>query len=117
MTTKLPSDATIISVYDKLTDKKQAAAAYNEALQCAKSHTGVGIRIGITGSGQKPCYRVVYQDVDGIEHIFGSWWDMGDKLSTIDAVNSNWSTAMVTVEELEAFLRQRTGYAGPRPRS
>lgn len=116
MPEQLPTDATIISIYDGLTyPSKYARGVLHKMLGCVRAHGNATVRIGITGTGQKPCYRVCYTDSAGNEQIFGSWWDMGDPLATEDAVNQNWSTRVVSHKELEDFLSDKLGHRGPRP--
>ena len=117
MANQLPKCATIISVYDDLTyPSKYCRSVLQRMRECVREHGKTAVRIGITGSGQKPCYRICYADEQGAEKVHGSWWDMGDPLSTEDAVTQNWSTESVSYKELEDFLASRLGYEGPRPK-
>jgi hypothetical protein len=84
---------------------------------CKREHGDAHVRIGKTGSGQKPCYRVSYTDADGTEQIYGSWWEISDPLSREDALTGNWADKSVGHDELEEFLAKKLQYTGPRPRS
>lgn len=113
----LGRDDTIITVFDRLTNQRSyATGALHRMNLCRREHGNAHVRIGITGSGQKPCFRVIYLDADGAEQIYGSWWDTGDPLVKEDAINQNWADATVDHKTLEDFLANRFGYKGPRPR-
>ncbi len=67
------------------------------------------MRIGITGTGQKPCYRIAYT-ADGEERVWGSYWDMHDALPVQDAKNANWSEGLMSFEELDSFFKNAIGW-------
>ena len=113
----LPADATLETVWNKLTHPRQYVAGVRQKMVlCQRQEGNSYVRIGITGSGQKPCYRIFARGNDGHETIVGSYWDTHEPLSREDAVNSNWSDAALSLEQLDALLRERTGYRGPAPR-
>ncbi|KQP00286.1 hypothetical protein [Methylobacterium sp. Leaf91] len=105
MPTKIASDSTIATVWPHLTNQRNyVAGARHKAQQCRDQHGNAFVKIGVTGSGQKPCYRVFYKGADGSEVIFGSYWDMHDPLDNERALNSNWSSVAMTYEEIHALM-------------
>jgi len=77
-------------------------------MTCAKKHGNAHVRIGVTGTGQKPCYRVFYKmENQSKETIYGSYWDNHDPLNKEDAVNTNWGTASMNFEEIDALLKEK----------
>jgi len=103
----IPSDSTIATVWPKLAHQRQYVARARLKMEtCAKLHGSASVRIGVTGSGQKPCFRITYKDGDA-EAIYGSFWDMGDPLEKEDAQNQNWSTAAMSFAEVDAFLKEK----------
>jgi len=118
MSRTLTEEDTLITVYNGLTHPRAyAVGALHKMRACRREHGNASVRIGITGSGQKPCFRVTYMDAGGAEQIYGSWWDTGDALVREDAQNQNWAQAIVDFAALENFLAERLGYDGPRPKA
>lgn len=108
MPKKILADSTIATVWPHLTHQRDyVAGALNKARLCNKAHGNAFIKIGVTGSGQKPCYRVFYKTANGSEEIFGSYWDMHDPLENEHAINTNWSTAAMTYEEVHALMAEK----------
>ncbi|MCC6918169.1 MAG: hypothetical protein IT548_03140 [Alphaproteobacteria bacterium] len=106
----LPSDATIATVWPTLTHQRDYVAnTRHKAGQCAKMHGNAYVRIGVTGSGQKPCYRIFYLTPDGAEKIFGSYWDNHSPLDNERAINTNWSTAAMSFAQLDALMLEKHG--------
>lgn len=83
--------------------------------KCLQAHGNAAVRIGITGTGQKPYYRV-FSIEDAGEVIWGSFYDNHDPLENAFAMTQNWSTASMTFKELEDFYAGQIGYNGTRPR-
>jgi hypothetical protein len=101
----LESNATIASIWDRLADSRlYAARVYQNGRRCENEHGNANIRIGITGSGQKPCYRVSYFDSSGASKVWGSFWDMGDPLDGQQIDSENWSSASMALSELKDLL-------------
>lgn len=106
---KLSKTDTIETVWPHLTHKNKYVAPIRIALgKIAKVHGNARVRIGITGTGQKPCYRLSYMDGDQ-EHIVGSYWDMHLALDNETAKSQNWSDDSMTYDELDAFFRKAVG--------
>ena len=113
----IAKDATIITVWTRLTHQNQyVAGALAKMRECRAQHGNASVRIGITGTGQKPYFRIFSSGDEGQQHIFGSFFDNGDPLENGFAASQNWSTASSTFEELENFYADKIGYTGKRPR-
>lgn len=105
---KIPPDSTIATVWPLLTKQRNyVSGALHKARICNKEHGNAFVKIGITGSGQKPCYRVLYKDGNGAEEIFGSYWDMHEPLDNERALNTNWSTKAMTFDEVHALMVEK----------
>lgn len=105
MPKKIASDATIATVWPHLAHQRDyVAGARHKAKQCKDQHGNAFVRIGVTGTGQKPCYRVFYKTPSEGEEIFGSYWDMHDPLDSQHAINTHWSTAAMSFDEVHALM-------------
>jgi len=105
---KIAPDSTIATVWPHLTHQRDyVAGARHKAHLCNEQHGNAFVKIGVTGSGQKPCYRVFYKTADGVEEIFGSYWDTHEPLDNEHAINTNWSTAAMTYEEVDALMVEK----------
>ncbi|MFC7699483.1 hypothetical protein ACFQX9_22635 [Bradyrhizobium sp. GCM10028915] len=106
--TKIPNDSTVASVWPHLAEQRiYVAGVRHKMLTCQKQHGNAHVRIGITGSGQQPCYRVFYLTPSGTEVIYGSYWDTHDAFENPDAVTNNWSTASMDFDSVDTFLREK----------
>ncbi len=113
---KIPVDSTIESVWTRLTHQRKYVSGVLSAMRrCRAEHGEASVRIGITGSGQKPYYRVFCPKVDCGETIFGSFYDNHDPLENAFAQTYNWSVCSMTFAELEDFYAAQIGYSGKRP--
>jgi hypothetical protein len=80
-------------------------------MTCAKTHGNAHVRIGILGTGQQPCYRILFRpEPNGEEVIYGSYWDNHDPLETPNAETNNWSSASMDFDEVDAFLREKISW-------
>ena len=110
MPTKLPIDSTIATVWPHLVYQREyVAGARQKMMTCAKLHGNAHVRIGIRGTGQKPCYRIFYVAAEGVkaEKVYGSYWDNHSPLENEDAITTNWSTASMSFEEVDMFLKEK----------
>jgi hypothetical protein len=82
--------------------------------QCNAVHGNASIRIGITGTGQKPYYRVTYLSPTGNEQIFGSFYDNHDPLENGFVETDNWSTEPMAFDEVLNFYADAIGHTGNR---
>ncbi len=114
---KIPSDSTIESVWTRLTHPRKYVSGVLAAMRKYRDEGGnISVRIGITGSGQKPYYRVFRQVDDGDDVIFGSYYDNHEPLENGFAQTFNWSVNATSFEDLENFYANQIGYTGKRPR-
>ncbi|BBU62090.1 hypothetical protein MSC49_20250 [Methylosinus sp. C49] len=107
MPKKLAPDATIATTWQSLTHPRDYIANVRQKmLTCKNLHGTSHVKIGVTGTGQKPCYRITYVDKGG-EAIYGSYWDMHDPLDHEHAINSNWSVASMDFTEVDQLMREK----------
>ncbi|WP_244480968.1 hypothetical protein [Methylobacterium sp. Leaf102] len=116
MPKKIAPDSTIATVWPHLVHQRSyVAGVLNKVRLCNKEHGNAFVKIGVTGSGQKPCYRVFHLEADGSETIFGSYWDMHDTLENEHALNANWSIAAMSYEEVHALMIDKSPSDNVRP--
>jgi hypothetical protein len=58
------------------------------------------LMIGVTGTGQKHCYRLFHLSGKNTKIVYGSYWNNHDPLDNGDAVTLNWSTASMSFANL-----------------
>jgi hypothetical protein len=108
MPKKLPPDATIATIWRTLKHPRDYIANVRyKMLKCKDLHGNSYVKIGITGTGQKPCYRITYLDKGGEEKIYGSFWDMHDPLDIEHSLTGNWSTASMGFAEIDQLMRDK----------
>jgi hypothetical protein len=104
---KLPTDATIASVQKTL--KKPEAyitGVLSKLYACQRVHGSAAVRIGITGRGISPYYRIVHGAQRGVpdqdSQIFGAFYDNHEPLevATSSEMNGHWSAEFMTIEEV-----------------
>ena len=114
---KIPFNSTIKTVWDLLVHPREyTSGVLGYMRECRREHGNAHVRIGITGSGQKPYYRIFSTADDGQERIFGSFYDNRDPLENEFAETKNWSIQSMDFQQVEDFLAEKTGYTGKRPR-
>lgn len=110
MPAKLSRTATIESVWSTLTHQRKYVATVRHRMElCHRQNGNCHVRIGVTGTGQKPCYRIFFIEA-GKEQIVGSYWDMHDPLEIEDASTANWSDASMSFEEVDTFFKREIGW-------
>jgi hypothetical protein len=115
MAGKIAADSTIATVWPTLTHQKAyLSGALHKMRQCNTEHGNARIRIGVTGTGQKPYYRVAFVTPEGHEHVWGSFYDNHDALEEGFAVTSNWSSVTMTFDQVLEFYADAIGYKGKR---
>jgi hypothetical protein len=115
MPRKLATASTIKTVWPYLTNQKQYVSGVLQKMrQCNTEKGNSSVTIGVTGTGQKPYYRVNFIDTAGHKHIFGSFYDNHEPLESGFAVTFNWSTKAMSFEELLNFYADAIGYTGKR---
>jgi hypothetical protein len=105
---RIAPDSTLATVWPHLTHQRDyVAGVRHKAKQCNDEHGNAFVKIGVTGSGQKPCYRIFYKTDEGGDEIFGSYWDMHAPLDNERALNTNWSTAAMSFDEVHALMLEK----------
>jgi hypothetical protein len=102
----LPPDATLAEVWSLLANARAyAEGVYRQMALCQAAHGDARVRIAVSGTGQKPCYRVFYPAaVGGRDIVHGSYWDNHRPLDDAFARNEAWSTAAMTLAAVKALL-------------
>lgn len=101
----LPKDVTLRDLHATLIDQEMFVAKALHVLRGElKNHPDVRLRLGITGSGRMPNYRVetgneVLFPIDGSTH---KRWEDGYRFSE----PNNWSEKTTSFQELEGLLRE-----------
>lgn len=114
MTDTIPVDSTVASVWSKLKNPRQYVAGVRQKMMtCAKQHGNAEVKIGVTGKGYQPCYRITYK-VGDAEHIYGSYWDNHHTLEREDALNQNWAKASMATDEVDSFLKEKINWQAPK---
>jgi len=85
---------------------------------CNKAHGTSSVKIGITGTGQQPYYRIFSSEDGDVENekIYGSFYDYHKPFDDIyDFKQSdNWSNLSMTFDELLNFYADAIGFKGKR---
>ena len=107
-------ESTIKTVWPRLARQKQyVSGVLHKMRQCNKERGSSAVKIGITGTGQKPYYRVFSLAPDGGgEVIFGSYYDNHDPLESGFAETANWSRLSMSFDELLSFYAAAIGHKG-----
>lgn len=111
----LPPDATIATVWPHLTHQRDYVRGVLQAMRrCNAKHLNSSVRIGVTGTGQKPYYRISYapQDGGGELEIFDSFYDNHDPFESGFAATNNWSSRSMTFTEVQDFFADAIGWKG-----
>lgn len=105
-------EATIESIADKLDNpEKFARTVLGTMHPCRKQHGNAYVRIGITGEGKAPYHKVVYDDEDGSERLYGSF--AGKVMDEKYLVHEDtWSSARMSYEDVQALIGSISGYRG-----
>jgi hypothetical protein len=110
----VPEDSTVASVWAKLKEPRQYIAGVRQKLMtCVSQHGNAEVKIGVTGRGYQPCYRITYK-VGNVEHIYGSYWDNHQPLGRQDAVGQNWASTSMAAYEVDSFLKEKIGWKAPK---
>ena len=106
MPKKLQTDSTLISIWSSLRSGCDFLRKIRWDMEkCSEANGNSHVRIGITGTGQKPCYRIFYRsNSDEREVILGSYWHNHTPLENEKAVNINWSKNSSSFQEVHALF-------------
>jgi hypothetical protein len=108
----IPSDATIDDVMPTLNDPLgYVRGVLGRLHQCKQAHGDALVRIGTTGRGLIPYYRVVYGDGEGTEQIYGAYYgDNHAAFDTFKAPNNTWSTGAMTYDQVQLLIGKLRGF-------
>lgn len=110
----IPNDAIIDDVMPTLSNPLDYVRGVLGRLhECKHLRGNASVRIGTTGQGLIPYYRVIYADGDGAEQIFGAYY--GDNHAAFDTAKSpsqTWSTGSMTYDEVQQLLGKIRGFKG-----
>ncbi len=116
MADTIPSDSSIETVWPHLVEARAYVAGVLHKLRvCARLHGNAHVKIGITGTGQYPAFRIFYVDGGGKEMHEGAFYDSGAPMHDADPDSPNWSTISMSYQEVDAFLRGKSGFKGNAP--
>lgn len=111
----IPADSTIATVWPHLTAQRNyVSGALQKMRQCNAARGNSFIRVGVTGTGQKPYYKVFYHAPDGAEVIFGSFYDNHDELENGFSQTYNWNSKHMSFDEVLNFYADSIGHKGKR---
>jgi hypothetical protein len=104
-TMKLPADATLRSLKPLLSDPDAyVSRAFGVMHRISKDHGDIQMRLGVTGTGQFPNYRIEEAStgnpivpIDGVTH---QEWPDHEKFDGV----GTWSTATMSKSEVETLL-------------
>ena len=95
-----PND-TIADVQSKLKNPiPYIRGVIDKLTACASIHGNAFVRIGITGTGQYPCYRVSYVS-EATEQVFAAYNDNGTPFATAILNTIDWSGKSMSRKEVE----------------
>lgn len=97
----LKPDATIADVLPDLGDAETYLCRVLEPLH-ANRHVGAVVRIGTSGSGAYPCFRICKLSPTG-ESILAAYNDNGTQFPTAEGVE-HWSSKAMTLDEVKTLL-------------
>jgi hypothetical protein len=77
--------------------------------ECRTQHQNAFVRIGVTGQGKVPSYKIVYDDPAGHEVFFKAWGE--ETLFTDVKIHENtWSAARISWDEARDLLGEIRGF-------
>jgi hypothetical protein len=107
MPTAISNDASIADIAPTLKDGAVfAAQVLHRMTQERKSHGPVVARIGITGKGVIPNFRIDTVSGEPIKSYDGQSYEPFSEINTYD---KNWSTASMTFEEVRELVAKMRG--------
>ena len=101
---ELPSDAVLDDVLATLHKPEEYVRIVLDNLyKCEREHASCTMRLGITGEGKAPYYRIDYEDEDGSKGLFGSF---AGKVAGqgIETHEETWSSKAMTKDEVTSVL-------------
>ena len=102
--TTIPADAILDDVLPTLNDPEEYVRVVLDNLyKCEREHASCTVKLGITGEGKAPYYRIDYIDENGATGLFGSY---AGKVAGkgIETHEETWSSRSMTKDEVAAVL-------------
>jgi hypothetical protein len=105
----IAGDATIATIWPLLTNARDyVAGVRRHMLDCHRLQGAAHVRIAVTGTGQRPSYRIFFPTAfGGRDIVYGSYWDNHRPLGEPFARNESWSTSAMSLAEVDALLREK----------
>lgn len=100
----IPANASLEDVLPTLNDPSEYVRTVLDNLyKCERDHDSCTVRIGITGEGKAPYYRIDYTNNDGSTGLFGSF---AGKVAGqgIETHEKTWSSRSMTKDDVAAVL-------------
>ena len=103
----LQSDATISDVWDKLANPQEyIEGVLKHLLDCKMTHGSAVVRIGVTGTGQKPYYWIMHLTPSGDRIPFAAYFDNHGPFSAENkeaCEGTTWSSKVMTLKSVAAL--------------
>jgi hypothetical protein len=102
----IPTDAVLGDVLPTLSKPQEyVRVVLDNLVKCGKSHASCSVRLGITGEGKAPYYRIDYVNKDGAAGLYGSF---AGKVAGqgIETHEETWSSRSMSRDEVAALLGQ-----------
>jgi len=111
MPNELPRDATIKSVLGSLGKREDYILCVLKHMRlCEAKHGPAYVRIGVTGTGQYPCHKIVYDHASGAEVLFEAY-DEDRPFTDVEVGTRDWSSARMSHDQVKDLLGHVRGYA------
>jgi hypothetical protein len=107
-------DSTVATVWPHLVNQREyVSGLLYKMRQCRAAHGNSFVKLGVTGTGQRPYYRVFYVAPGcNDDAIFGSFYDNHDELENGFVETKNWSSSSMSFDEVQDFYAHAIGYNG-----
>jgi hypothetical protein len=112
---EIPENATIEDVLPTLKSPEgYVRGVFGHLHECKAKHGNAFVRIGTSGRGLIPYYRVVCKhEGDENETVFNAFYgDNHNSFKTVEASNGTWSSAAMSYEEVQNLLGKIRGWKG-----
>jgi hypothetical protein len=101
----IAGDATFRDVLPRLSNPDECLRiAVGQLSDCHRQRGNSGLRMGVTGTGQWPSIKVIYQDEEGRERIFGAYSARIPFSDTQVQEGSTWSTTVMSYKAVRDLL-------------
>ena len=109
----IPSNSTFSSIVRTL-DKPEAQIRQilEVMIPCRRQHGNAHVRIGVTGEGKQPYFKIFSVATDGSHDTYGTFYGPTRQDDSWQAQVGAWSSASSSVEEIQELLGQVRGFGG-----